>query len=214
MVVGVSWSGAAWVLPTLGSYSSLREPWTPTCTVTYRSRAWFSPFRTGRQGSIPTWQRLQTHFQDDHCLAKEDEGKGNMWGILKRKVEEHKVSNIHQLHDVVMESGRGLQCQPVKLWWTPFPRGLRQSRKIMVATQNIDTLGHFWTFSLRGILTFVTSSLDINGSVLSYFERTANLHCYTSCTLTTLHCSSVFCEILYITCFMSQTVLFHKLVFF
>ncbi len=27
----------------------------------------------------------------------------NLWGILKRKVEECKVSNIHQLHDVVME---------------------------------------------------------------------------------------------------------------
>uniref|UniRef100_A0AAY5LDB2 Tc1-like transposase DDE domain-containing protein n=1 Tax=Esox lucius TaxID=8010 RepID=A0AAY5LDB2_ESOLU len=27
----------------------------------------------------------------------------HLWGILKRKVEEHKVSNIHQLCDVVME---------------------------------------------------------------------------------------------------------------
>ncbi|KAI4895759.1 hypothetical protein NFI96_024053, partial [Prochilodus magdalenae] len=27
----------------------------------------------------------------------------HLWGILKRKVEERKVSNIHQLHDVVME---------------------------------------------------------------------------------------------------------------
>ncbi len=26
-----------------------------------------------------------------------------LWGILKQKVEEHKVSNVHQLHDVVME---------------------------------------------------------------------------------------------------------------
>ncbi len=42
MVVGVS--GAAWVLPALGSYSSLREPWMPTCTVTYWSRAWSHPF--------------------------------------------------------------------------------------------------------------------------------------------------------------------------
>ncbi len=48
-----------------------------------------------------------------------------------------------------------------------------------------------WTFSLRGVLTFVASGLDINGCVLSYFEGTANLHCYTSCTLTTLHCSKV-----------------------
>ncbi len=88
-------------------------------------------------------------------------------------------------------SGRGLQWQPVKLWWTPCPRGLRQCWKIMVATQNIDTLGPIWTFSLRGVLTFVASGLDINGCVLSYFEGTANLHCYTSCTLTTLHCSKV-----------------------
>ncbi len=61
----------------------------------------------------------------------------------------------------------------------------------MVATQNINTLGPTWTFSLRGVLTFVASCLDINDCVLSYFEGTANLHCYTSCTLTTLHCSKV-----------------------
>ncbi len=57
----------------------------------------------------------------------------------------------------------------------------------MVAKQNIDTLGPIWTFSLRGVLTFVASGLDFNGCVWSYFEGTANLHCYTSCTLTTLH---------------------------
>ncbi len=88
-------------------------------------------------------------------------------------------------------SGRGLQWQPVKLWWTPCPRGLMQSWKIMVAKQNIDTLSPIWTFSLRGVLTFVASGLDLNSSVLSYFEGTANLHCYTSWTLTTLHCSKV-----------------------
>ncbi len=55
----------------------------------------------------------------------------------------------------------------------------------MVATQNIDTLGPIWTFSLRGVLTFVASGLDINGCVSRYFEGTANLHCYTSYTLTT-----------------------------
>ncbi len=60
-----------------------------------------------------------------------------------------------------------------------------------LATHHIDTLGPIWTFSLRGVLTFVASGLDINGCVLSYFEGTANLHCYTSCTLTTLHCSKV-----------------------
>ncbi len=44
----------------------------------------------------------------------------------------------------------------------------------MVATQNIDTLGPMWTFSLRGVLTFVASGVDIDGCVLSYVEGTAN----------------------------------------
>ncbi len=35
----------------------------------------------------------------------------------------------------------------------------------MVATQNIDTLGPIWTFSFRGVLTFVASGLDINACV-------------------------------------------------
>ncbi len=46
----------------------------------------------------------------------------------------------------------------------------------MVATQNMDTFGPTWIFSLRGVLTFVASGLDINGCVSSYFEGTANLH--------------------------------------
>ncbi len=37
----------------------------------------------------------------------------------------------------------------------------------MLATQNTETLGPIWTFSLKGVLTFVASGLDINGCVLS-----------------------------------------------
>ncbi len=48
----------------------------------------------------------------------------------------------------------------------------------MMVTQNIYTLGPIWTFSLRGVLTFVASGLDINGCVLSYFDETANVHLY------------------------------------
>ncbi len=33
----------------------------------------------------------------------------NMWGILKWKVEERKVSDIHQLHYVVMEEWKRTQ---------------------------------------------------------------------------------------------------------
>ncbi len=36
-----------------------------------------------------------------------------------------------------------------------MPKRVKQCWKIMVATQNIDTLGPIWTFSLRSVLTFV-----------------------------------------------------------
>ena len=55
MVVGMSWSGAAWVLQVLESYISLRETWTPTCTVKYCSRTWSPPSRnwvTGQCSSM------------------------------------------------------------------------------------------------------------------------------------------------------------------
>ena len=45
MVVGMSWSKAAWALQVLESYISLREIWTPTCTVKCCSRAWSPPSR-------------------------------------------------------------------------------------------------------------------------------------------------------------------------
>ncbi len=55
MVVGVSWSGAAWVLPTLGSFSSLREPWMQH--VLWHTEAEHDPLpsETGPQDSISTW---------------------------------------------------------------------------------------------------------------------------------------------------------------
>ncbi len=107
MVVGLSWSGAAWVLPALGSYSSLREPWMPTCTVTYWSRAWSPPFgdlAAGQYSNMITTtallKKLRVQVMDWPSMSPDLNPIEHVWGILKRKV---KVSNIHQLHDVVME---------------------------------------------------------------------------------------------------------------
>ncbi len=59
---------------------------------------------------------------NDHCLAKEAEGKGDglakhvsrpkpYWASVGRK-----VSNIHQLRDIVMVEWKRTQWQPVDLW--------------------------------------------------------------------------------------------------
>ena len=81
VMVGMSWSGAAWVLQVLESYISLRETWTSTCTVKYCSRAWSPLPETGSKGSVPVWQWPQTHLQDDHRFTEESEGKGD--GLAK-----------------------------------------------------------------------------------------------------------------------------------
>ncbi len=36
----------------------------------------------------------------------------HMWGILKRKVEKHHVSNIQQLRDVIMEEWKRMPATP------------------------------------------------------------------------------------------------------
>ncbi len=90
----------------------------------------------------------------------------HMWCILKEKVEERKVSNIHQLRDVIMEWKRTTVATCEALVNSMPKRVKAVLKKIMVAIQNIDTLGPIWTFSLRGVLTFVVSGLDINGCVL------------------------------------------------
>ncbi len=92
-----------------------------------------------------------------------------------------------------------LSCRNTALWPSLQKEGilLRFSMSqymlaFMVPSMNCSSpvLAANWS-SLRGVLTFVASGLDFNSCVLSYFEGKASLHCYTSCKLTTLHCSKV-----------------------
>ncbi|KAK6317636.1 hypothetical protein J4Q44_G00130360 [Coregonus suidteri] len=70
-----------------------------------------SSFNGPRQGQIPLGQQepllepldLRTHYIDPTGLLGAQDTLKILKGILKRKVEECKVSNIHQLRDVVME---------------------------------------------------------------------------------------------------------------
>ncbi|KAK3569898.1 hypothetical protein QTP86_006848 [Hemibagrus guttatus] len=48
----------------------------------------------------------------------------HLWGILKRKVEERKVSNIHQLRDVIMEEWKRIPGATCEALVNSMPRGL------------------------------------------------------------------------------------------
>ncbi len=105
-----SWSGVAWVLPALGSYSSLKEPWMSIYTVTYWSRAWSPPvgdWAAGQYSNMITTtallKKLRVKVMDWPSMSRDQTNIKHLWGILKWKVEERKVSNIHQLCDVIME---------------------------------------------------------------------------------------------------------------
>ncbi len=65
----------------------------------------------------------------------------HLWGILKRKVEERKVSNIHQLRDVVMEEWKRTPVATCEALVNSMPKRVKAELENNVATQNIDTLG-------------------------------------------------------------------------
>ncbi len=73
----------------------------------------------------------------------------HLWGILKQKVEERKVSNIHQLCDVVMEEWKRTPVATCEALVNSMSKRAKAALEIMVATQNIDTLGPIWTFSFH-----------------------------------------------------------------
>ena len=134
MMVGMSWSKAAWVLQVLESYISLRET---TCTVKYCSRAWSPPPRnwvagqcsnitmtpnTTSKTTIALLKRLRVNVMDWPSMSPDLNQIEHLWGILKRKVEVCKVSNICQLRNVVMEEWKSIPVATCKALVNSMPR--------------------------------------------------------------------------------------------
>jgi len=49
----------------------------------------------------------------------------NLWSILKRKVLDHKVSNIHQLRDVVMEEWKRIPVATCEALVNSMPKRVK-----------------------------------------------------------------------------------------
>ena len=59
----------------------------------------------GRGSTTALLKNLKVKVMDWPSMSPDLNPIDHLWGILNQKVEERKVSNIHQLCDVVMEEG-------------------------------------------------------------------------------------------------------------
>ena len=192
MVVGMSWSKAAWVMLVLESYISFREIWTPTCTVKYCSRAWSPPSRNwvaGQCSSIPMtpntsprrpllyWRSWGLKVMDWPSMSPDLNPIEHLWGIIKRKVEVHKISNICQLRDVVMEEWKSIPVATCEALVNSMPR------RVKAVLDNDGGHTKYWQLT-RCMLIFLTfpkgcthfcwQGFRFNGYILSYFEGKIN----------------------------------------
>ena len=98
----------------------------------------------------------------------------HLWGILKRKVEVCKVSNIYQLCDVVMEEGKSIPVATCEALVNSMPR------RVKAVLDNDGGHTKYWQLTwcmlilTRSVLTFVGRGLAYNGYILSYFEGKIN----------------------------------------
>ncbi len=64
-----------------------------------------------------------------------------LWGILKWKVEERKISNIHQLRDVVMGEWKRTPVATCETLVNAMPKRVKAVLENNGGHTNIDTLG-------------------------------------------------------------------------
>ena len=80
IVVGMSWSKAAWVLQVLKSYISLRGNMNSNIYCEILQPTMIPSLQ--KLGRRAVFQWLQTHLQDDHCFTEEAKGKAGQACVL------------------------------------------------------------------------------------------------------------------------------------
>ncbi len=109
----------------------------------------------------------------------------HLWGILKRKVEKHHVSNIQQLRDVIIEEWKRMPATTCAALVNPMPRRIKVSARWQWCPYKILTL---WTQFWRSIRVYLFL-LPVIWTIMVIcwvIFRGQYLYFYTSCTLTTL----------------------------
>ncbi len=136
----------------------------PTCTVTYWSRAWSPPFghwAAGKCSNMITTtallKKLRVKVTDWPSMCPDLNPSEHLWGILKRKVKEHKVSNIHQLRDVVMEEWKRNPVVTCEALVNSMPK------RVKAVLENNDDHAKYWHFghNLEYIIIFYIYNLFI-----------------------------------------------------
>ncbi len=92
----------------------------------------------------------------------------HMWGILKRKVKKHHVSNIQQLRYVIMEEWKRMPATTCAALVNSMFRRIKTVLDNNGAPTKYWHFGHSFDMFAWGVLIFVASYLDNNGYMLSY----------------------------------------------
>ena len=75
--------------------------------------------------TTPLLKRLKVKVMDWPSMSPDLNPIEHLWGILKRKVEVHNVSNIHQLRDVVMEEWKSIPVTTSEALVNSMPRSVK-----------------------------------------------------------------------------------------
>ncbi len=130
MVVVASRSGAAWLLLVLGSCSLLRET---SLNTGLQHLLWHSE---AKDDALPSKTVFQHNNHPKHTIKMTTalqwssmspnlNPTEHMWGILKRKVEKHHLSNIQQLRDVIMEEWKRMPATSCAALVNSMPRRIK-----------------------------------------------------------------------------------------